>query len=583
MHHGQIGPASEMPGVTSDARERLGRIVNSIDSRFMQVGTMLGGAVEAIDGIVGALGQVATVFRSGDAATAVDNLSETADRLSAVSGEVELRAGEVARIHSASARMSKHVGEVQKTLEILQIYSMNVKIAASGTPAFVDFADRMTSQLRAGEKETKGFEIRLRELHASLARSEPLDKALMAECARVLPDVPNRLIADARALRQHQDKLAALAEGTTSIARSIQGNVAIVLGALQIGDIARQRLEHVLHGCTLLDAHLADSANGHEADDGTRRHILALMVAQLVETSAEFQRETQSLILSLRAIQPEAQRLISLHEREGTDQGHIFLRRLESGIADAASMVAQLRLADAQAEEMLRTIVDSVDELSARAAAIRSLRIDVQQMAINIGLRCRRVEAIGKPVTVIADEIRSYSDKLDAIMGPISEAADELKTISLRMREQMAGRADSDDDKLARSLNAIRDGALSTEASLSIAEKKADGLIDMLQRTTDELGQSLDLGGTIDAIVQSLRDNMDGGKPMEDRPDHPVRLLMAEIGRSYTMVSERVIHDRFLLPGMAPTQSSAPSPRGEAVAPVSLDDDDDALFDDALF
>lgn len=589
MHQGRLIAASETTGLTSAAQEQLGQIVSGIDRRFMQAGTMLGESVEAINMIVGALRNVATVFRSGDAAAAVDNLSETADRLSAVSDEVHQRAEEVSRIRDASGRLRTHVNEVKRALDILAIYSMNVKIAASGAPAFVDFADRMTGQLKAGEQQAEGFKTKLAELHESLARGEHLDEALKAECAKVLPDVPNRLIEDAQALRRHQDMLATLADRTSELALSIQGNVATVLGALQVGDIARQRLEHVLYGCVLLDAHLADPDVAPEDRDASRTHMLGLLVAHLGETSAEFQRETQSLIVSLRNMQPEADRLIRLQQREGADESNIFLRRLEGGIADAASMVAQLRLADAQAEEMLRTIITAVDELSSRAAAIRNLRIDVQQMAINIGLRCRRVEAIGRPVTVIANEIRSYSDRLEATVDQISDAAVELKSVSMHMREQMEGRPSDDDDKLSRCLTAIREGARSTEASLTVTEQKADGLLDMFRRTTDELERSLDLEGTIDAIADLLRacgggageGDEAGEGSIVDRPDHPVRDLLMELGRSYTMVSERVIHDRFLLPGMEPTAGGGGGPN-RASAP-SDDDDDDSLFDDALF
>ncbi|MET0364590.1 MAG: hypothetical protein ABW169_08040 [Sphingobium sp.] len=582
MLHERPVAASELPDPTRDARERLMAIVTGIDARFVQAGTKLGTAVETIDRVVAALRQVGSVFQEGDAAAAVGNLTRAAERLSDVSSQLDTRTVDIRHIRSASNKLCKHVDEVRKSLEVLQIYGMNVKIAASGAKDFVDFADRMKQQLLAGAVEIGGFDVKLDELEASLAGMEESDRLLDIECARVVPQVPQRLIADAQELFAHQGKLADLATETGELARSIQGNVGAILGAIQIGDIARQRLEHVLDGCAMMEAQLL--ACDPEEAAATRHHMTLMFVAQLFDTAADFRRETERLIGSLRQIEPQAARLLALQEGNGGsgrknggsgDNGQVFLRRLEAGIAEADAMTAQLRRADRQADETVRIIIDTVDDLSVRAVAVRNLRIDVQQMAINIGLRCRRVEVIGRPVTVIANEIRGYSERLDATIDNITSAAADLNSISLRMRGRDGEDEVKSGDDLGRSLDAIREGAGRTEQAMASAGSEAGEILGMLRQTTDQLEDGLDLGGTIDAIASSLA-NMAGPEvAVSDRADHPVRLLMTEIGRSYTMVREREIHDQFRLPDMQSISGGAGA--------ANMLDDDDALFDDALF
>ncbi|HEX7872785.1 MAG TPA: hypothetical protein VF475_07740 [Sphingobium sp.] len=581
MLHERPVAVSELPDPTRDARERLMAIVTGIDARFVQAGTKLGTAVETIDRVVLALRQVGSVFQEGDAAAAVGNLTRAAERLSDVSSQLDTRTVDIRHIRSASNKLCKHVDEVRKSLEVLQIYGMNVKIAASGAKDFVDFADRMKLQLLAGEVEIGGFDVKLDELEASLAGMEESDRLLDIECARVVPQVPQRLIADAQELFAHQGKLAGLATETGELARSIQGNVGAILGAIQIGDIARQRLEHVLDGCAMMEAQIL--ACDPEEAAATRHHMTLMFVAQLFDTAADFRRETERLIGSLRQIEPQAARLLALQEGNGGsskkgggsggDGGQVFLRRLEAGIAEADAMTAQLRRADRQADETVRIIIDTVDDLSVRAVAVRNLRIDVQQMAINIGLRCRRVEVIGRPVTVIANEIRGYSERLDATIDNITAAAADLNTISLRMRGRDGEDEVKSGDDLGRSLEAIREGAGRTEVAMASAGSEAGEILGMLRQTTDQLEDGLDLGGTIDAIASSLANMAGADVAVSDRADHPVRLLMAEIGRSYTMVREREIHDQFRLPDMASISGSS----------AAVLDDDDALFDDALF
>jgi len=66
-------------------------------------------------------------------------------------------------------------------------------------------------------------------------------------------------------------------------------------------------------------------------------------------------------------------------------------------------------------------------------------------------------------------------------------------------------------------------------------------------------------------------------------PPHPAAALMEDLARRYTMSSERRVHDRHLLPGMAPLTGASTGHAGTSGAISPPPDDDDALFDDALF
>lgn len=573
MLHEKPIAALALSDPTEGVRGQLTAIVTGIDARFVQVGTRLATLVETIDRVVLSLQHVGAAFQDGEAAAAVDNLTRAADRLSSVSTQLTERTVEVRSIRSVSSILCKHVEDVRKSLGVLQIYGMNVKIAASGEKDFVDFADRMKQQLVDGEVDIGGFDVKLAELEVGLAATEESDRLLAIECARVVPQVPQRLIADAGALLAHQRKLAGLATETGTLARAVQGNVCAILGAIQIGDIARQRLEHVLAACLLLEARLLDC--DAQAGAAMRHQTTQMLVAQLVDTGADFCRETARIVTSLTNIQPQARRLLDLHGDNGAGKGsggEGFLRDLEAGIADADAMTAQLRRADRQAEETIRIIIDTVEDLMIRAGVVRNLRIDVQQMAINIGLRCRRMEAIGRPVTVIANEIRGYSEKLDATIDSVTAAAEELKVISDRMRGRGADGVAGSGGDLSQPLDAIRGSAERVEQAMASADSESGHILTMLGQTTDELAKGLDLGGEIDRIAAALAQRAGPEPAPDETAGAAFDLLMQDIRRSYTMASERQIHDRFCAPGAAPIETAA------SVATDDDDDDDDGLF-----
>lgn len=582
---GNLAADQERATLTSPLRMRLAEVLHGLDDHFTRIGTTLEHTVEAISAVVGTLGQVSQALGSGTDDGPVANLTLAARRLYRVADQTGERAGQVGRIRQVSRQLGAQIHDMIRTLEALKIYGMNVKIAAGGARDFVDFADLMAQKLDAGKDDAAGFDGRLAELERGLSGMIHSDRQLVGECAKVVPHVPDRLIRDAGALRQHQDQLAGMARATGEIAAAIQSKVATVLGAIQIGDIARQRLEHVLAGCEMLDARLGGRAPSTAGEEATCHHILALLHAQLEETAVDFRRETLVLVASLRDLEPEANRLLALQANDrgpskDSDADAHFLRELEGGIAEATAMIAQLQDADRQAEQTLDLILSTVSDLMARAASIRHLRVDVQLMAINIGLSCRRVEAIGKPMTVIANEIRSHAETLDGAVGHIIAAAGDLEACSLAMRcDTQEGTSNGSGDALAQSLQAIRLGAQRTEQAVATAGRQSDTIATMLRKTRDELEVSLDLAGTIEAIAVRTADLAGSGSAPDPEAAPAIAEILGTLGAIYTMASERQVHDRFLLDGM-PTLSN---PASSSVNTPLSDDDDDALFDDALF
>ncbi|MFX4543596.1 hypothetical protein ABTA76_20315, partial [Acinetobacter baumannii] len=77
-----------------------------------------------------------------------------------------------------------------------------------------------------------------------------------------------------------------------------QAGIGEALGALQIGDIARQRIEHVSEGIAMLAEEPAlQEDGGHQA---ARGHFLALLAALLGDAGREFGAETGHLRAALR-------------------------------------------------------------------------------------------------------------------------------------------------------------------------------------------------------------------------------------------------------------------------------------------
>ena len=522
--------------------------------------------------MIAALDGITTALDAGMAADAVGSLEATARQLAALPEAQGARAARLATVGAAAQAVNAHVMDMHEVLRVLRIYGTNIKIAAAGEPDFVGFVDGMGERLGLGEQHLDAFLAKLKELLAGVGGVQQAERLLAAECARVVPAVPLRLVADAADLRAHGARQADMARGVAGIARDMQQRIAIVLGALQIGDITRQRLEHVVAALEMLAAR--DRAEGANPviEAIARDHIHRLLAAQLQASGADFEREAALLLDSLTAMGPDTARLLQMIEAESDGDGRTFLQRLEQGIAEVDSVTAQLHAASEQSQTMAAIIATTVEELTARLGKLRRIRLDVQHMATNTRLLGRRFGTLGKAVSVIAVEIDVYAGRLGSAMDGLSVPVATLSAASGDIRDAFGDTGNDDAGQaLATALATIRRGCQRSEQGVSKGGDDARQFVEALQIACDDLSRELAVAGVMDEVAEAL---FPSAEPVDvpDEATDAVRDALTTIAALYTMASERAVHAAFLLPGM----DAAPPPPAIAAT-------DDDLFDDAFF
>ena len=253
MHHIRIDTDTAEALNLSDLKRNLAMVAAGMDARFVRAGSTLSTAIETIDRIIHSIDGVTGALDESVAGIAVSSLKSVAGQLDALPVVQAGREADMARIGAASRVLRDHVMDMRQALRVLHIYGMNIKIAASGEAAFVGFVNDMGQRLATGEEHLEGFLAKLKELSGSVGSVQQAGRLLAAEARKILPAVPQRLTRDADALNGHLGDVASMARQVAEIARTVQGRVATMLGALQVGDSTRQRLEHVVSGLQLLD------------------------------------------------------------------------------------------------------------------------------------------------------------------------------------------------------------------------------------------------------------------------------------------------------------------------------------------
>lgn len=556
--------APDFSALKADIQAVLGRMEES----FNAASTQLCHAVGKIETIVSRFTEVAHLFDGGVGADAIEGLRAAAGSLLAVRDVVKQRSGEITALHEASRAIRHSTSLVLRCLQVLDIYGMNVKITAAGRPQFMEFADAMRGKLDLATAEMHGLDQMLDGLAQSLDAMSRTDHLLGAECAKVIPQVPEALLREAANLQAHQSNLGNLARLTSSTATAIQAELHAAIAAIQIGDRVRQRFEHILKGLGLTEQAVAASdLPPHQSAD-----ILTVLAALSTAAAKEYSRDTTQLSASLVRLHAECEKLGHLNDSGSDQSDRDMLARIECSVGEAHAMLRELDRANTDATATMKLILRAVDEVNERQKSIGVLRLDVQHMAINIGLSCRTAPTVGRPVMVIANEIRSYSERLDGICEMILKDQERLSEPCHQLQDRLHDHAAASGDVLADFLATIGDCNRKGQEAMGTVQAEA-------QQLRVHLASSMSLLEEARALDRSMRgigDNLDGQARQSVGADQPsantVQGILDQLARAYTMADEREVHNRSLAPGYTPITIL------QDVPPQDDDDEDDGLF-----
>ena len=312
MFHAPIDRDAAAPARAPDdvalLQQRLALLAAGLDTRFVQAGSTLATGIEAVDRVIAALDGITSALDAKMADDAVDSLETTARHLAALPAAQQARAVKLGAVAGAARAVNALVMDMHEVLRVLRIYGTNIKIAAAGESDFVGFVDGMAERLGLGEQHLDAFLGRLKDLTTGIGGVQQAERLLATECARVVPAVPLRLAANAADLRGHIGRQADMARRVAGIARDMQQRIGIVLGALQIGDITRQRLEHVVAALEMLAARERAAAADPAIEVVVGDQVHRLLAAQLLASADEFEREAALLLGSLTAMGPDTAR-----------------------------------------------------------------------------------------------------------------------------------------------------------------------------------------------------------------------------------------------------------------------------------
>ncbi|MDB5458087.1 MAG: hypothetical protein JWP92_3672 [Caulobacter sp.] len=568
---------------TAALRGRLEAARQAVEGKFLEAGDVLSQAVQGVGELIAALDRLTAGLDPETVRATTAELTSAAASLRALPDSHAERRGRIDGLVQASDGLSGRIDDMRQHLAYLRVFAINIKITSGGIvaagPEFAVFAQEIYDCIELGRTRLDALAGDLMALDGALRSALVHEQDLSRHCGELVPAVPDGLTASASAVATHHESIASVAASVADLARRVQKKVGGALAALQIGDITRQRIEHVQTGLDLLDR-----PEGGERLDADQRQRLetfvrGLLAAQLAATARDFHREVSRIGDNMAGMASDASEILRLKDlaygRSDSGDGG-FLRGLENTVGQALGLVGKMDAGDQIAENVGHSAAAAARELTERIAGIQTIRADVQMMALNTTLKCSRIGDTGKPLGVIAIELRQHASHLETAAGHTLTALDGLSAkanaLGRRDAEGETAAGDRESSQAANVLNGaiarIRKAGDAVEIDLVAVAQQGSAVVDSLRRAAGRLDFQREIGAILDQVADDLA-TMAGTETVRTNDiGSTLGPLLAKLAKAYTMAQEREVHQA-LVGALALTT---------APAAVVQSDPDDVLF-----
>ncbi len=480
-------------------------------------------------------------------------------RLSGTDGKEDVRAEHLASVADA---LHGPIDSLKKAVNGLRLIAVNARIVAAGlhqdSAEFGAFTLDMID-LGNAAKETVG---RVERTHAlvigKVGEARQGRRAVVARHAATTAIIAQRLGAQIEAIEKHRASALGLADEGRQVAGRIGGRIGEAVSALQIGDITRQRLEHIEDALRAA----ASLAERPDPPGDTVRGVCHLQSLQLRDTQDGFERQVRHFAATLRRLAEDTETVLlesraradALVTASGTALAALVADLKSTGrlLDDYEDTRATLRALGEEAEGSMRVMLEQLE-------AVASIEHSIRLLSLNMAIRCSRLGREGGPLKVIAQEMREFAGQTVHAASDVRRFLDEARDL---VQAHDAATDGSASTAVANAIDLLEGVLARLGQNVSTIRQSAPQAVRLLNEAAEHAGRYEGGESSWATQIGFLEEwSCATGTAVSDNLFSDAAFF-AELRARYTMESERLIHD--MLCGAA-ERAAAPTPEDEEI------------------
>jgi methyl-accepting chemotaxis protein len=344
----------------------------------------------------------------------------------------------------------------------------------------------------------------------------------------------------------------------STISTEVTANISEVVSSLQMHDMTRQQVEHIVEALERLVADLPDS-DITTIDENRRQALIVesgdvceLQEAQLRFASAELYTAVCTIVDNLRDV-VNKQSMMANETRNvaGTadSSGTSFVDIMSQGMSAITAVLTSCASADRDMSNIMKKVAQTIGEIAVFVSDIEAIGSEIDLIALNAQVKAAHTGPEGAALGVLAEAIKRLSDEavrqtdsVADILIDINTATEHLKQDVENEEEQLGGRITSVQEEVDEVLRALAD--MNTELFSILT-----GLSDRVASLTNDVGQAISgidvhertkamsdgVMAFLEKIVNQARQIVPASSEFKENLRH--------MEHRYTMESERHIHE----------------------------------------
>lgn len=500
--------------------------------------------------------------------------------------------------------MLNHLEGFQKIVMFLRVLCISIRMETArfgqdenGMGILADEVAKMIGDIESRHRQlVDGAESLVNVIRQTTARVRSLE-SIRNTHAEIIFD---HTLSCLRALGDKQARSSALAADTAAHYDDIARSIGEIVTSMQFHDITRQRLEHTAHALlgqseTLL-AHSAGNGEDKGADvAGLMRWIpkircsewsnriamtgdlCELQAAQLSQATDEFVSAVDNIVENLKNIACSVSEISAKNSDfvSADASDNTCVSDLQSGVSSILSGLREYGAIEREVSGAMDIAGQTLSDLCHYAEGIRAIGARMKLIALNAIVKASQLGDGGGSLGVLAESIHKLSIDSSSCIQSVTQSLDSISTAS----STLSSRAVSDNREPCSEIDTIVGALEGPVNALRSADQSAVSILAQLNEQGRALSDDINLSAS-GIRVHNLFEELSGPMTIQlremakssDSVAGKTRNPLASneliaIQSSYTMESERLIHESVLNEKQKADEIEAHDPPGETSLP----------------
>lgn len=429
--------AGDLTGRLNAFERQLAEPRHAIERTFVDMGERLMRCASSLREISAAHKGMPAELESAEFFAAEQILVTIRERLAQMTLAHVAEQDDINELTRMASSVKKPLHDLKEAVRDIRLVAVNARIVAADIngqhATFSGSTSDMTDLGRSVESAVSAFSGSFSRLTSSLSIARSANAAFADKHGATMNYISGRLGEHLQVIAQHRARASEkAAEHGRSIAR-ISDKVANAVSALQIGDITRQRVEHIEQGLSALAEYLATTDPGQSAV--TTAVTCRLQSAQLEDAIGNFDEQVGTLTETLARLVADTAEVLRENGEEAEDlfsKGGTTLAALIDDLRNIRILFNDFEQTRAGLHRIACEVAQSVGAMlvlmDEHLDTIREIEQRIRLLSLNTVIQCSRLGVQGKPLMVIAENLRSLATDTvaaaESIMGELKKVDD---------------------------------------------------------------------------------------------------------------------------------------------------------------